>query len=146
MDHSSSSSEPEGPHQSFKPLSSPKKLVPNISISMKQSLNELHFNGTVCLPTPLKNDDVGNKAAGDTNEELSTASRPRSSTLNKNPCEDKCDIINGILELELSPVRSPKVVSGFFFFASLEFLWIFLFYFSHFHQMTGTSLRKGNRI
>ncbi|KAL5291784.1 SVIL family protein [Megaselia abdita] len=110
MDHSSSSSEPEGPHQSFKPLSSPKKLVPNISISsMKQSLSEMQFNGTVYLPPPPKSEESGNKAAGDANEELLATARPRSSTLNKNPLEDKCDIVNGILELELSPVSSSRV-------------------------------------
>lgn len=109
MDHSSSSSEPEGPHQSFKSLSSPKKLVPNISISMKQILNEMHFNGTAFLPP--RTEDDGNKAAGDTNEEFSATTRPRSSTMNRNPLEDTCDIVNGILELELSPVSSSRMVS-----------------------------------
>lgn len=116
MDHSSSSSEPEGPHQSFKPLSPPKKLVPSISISMKQSLSELQFNGTVCLPAPHKTEETNNKAGGDANEELlSATTRPRSSTMNKNPLEDKCDIVNGILELELSPVSSSKMVGVFGF-------------------------------
>lgn len=114
MDHSSSSSEPEGPQHPTKSLSSPKKLVPNISITMKQNLSEMQFNGTVCLPPPTKTED-SNKAAGDTMEELLGTTRPRSSTLNKNPLEDTCDIVNGILELELSPVSSSRVVSGLVF-------------------------------
>lgn len=106
MDNSSSSSEPEGPSQQSKSNASPKKLVPNISISMKQSLNELQFNGTVAK----------DKAAGDNNEELVALAsvRPRSSTLNKNLLEEKNDIVNGILELELSPVSSSRLVSILF--------------------------------
>uniref|UniRef100_T1GQD6 Uncharacterized protein n=1 Tax=Megaselia scalaris TaxID=36166 RepID=T1GQD6_MEGSC len=109
MDHSSSSSEPEGPSQQLKPTSSPRKLVPNISISMKQSLNELQFNGTVLLPSPKHEEP--NKAAGDNNEEIVATVRPRSSTLNKNLLEDKSDIVNGILELELSPVSGRLPLS-----------------------------------
>lgn len=111
MDHGSSSSEPEGPHQPFKSLSSPKKMVPNISISMKQNLSETQYNGTAFLPAAPRIEDLSNKAAGDSNEEFSATARPRSSTMNRNPLEDTCDIVNGILELELSPVNSSKVVS-----------------------------------
>lgn len=84
---------------------------------MKQSLNELQFNGTVLLPSPKHEEP--NKAAGDNNEEIVATVRPRSSTLNKNLLEDKSDIVNGILELELSPVSGRLV--GFLYFSNLNY-------------------------
>lgn len=118
MDHSSSSSEPEGPNQTLKMLSSLKKnSTPVSAVLMKQTLIDMQLDGMTYFPSPPKPEEPNEKAAGDMSEQLLfSMSRPRSSTLIKNPLEDPCDIVSGISELELSPVSSSGMVSVFFVF------------------------------